>query len=121
MMRAAAVLMGFVFAVFAALQLNDPDTPIWAGTYGLVAALSFAAAARRGLFWLAGLVAAGTFLWGVALLPAAGHVTLPELFGSFPMKTANIEEAREGLGLLIAALWSGFLALAQWKRWAPFR
>jgi hypothetical protein len=36
-------------------------------------------------------------------------VKFAEVFGSFSMKTAAIEEAREGLGLLIVAVWAAVL------------
>ncbi len=108
--------MGLVFLVFAALQLNDPDPEVWATLYGSAALLSLAAASGRRLTLLSAFLCVGTLAWSLTLLPQVRHVTLPEIFGSFTMKTAAIEESREGLGLLIVSVWMAVLWLGRSRR-----
>jgi hypothetical protein len=110
--RVAAAVMGVAFTGFAAVQYNDSDWPVWVGVYGLATALSFAAGAGRGVRWPAGVLAVVTLVWAAPNLVQVAHVTVAEIFGSFTMKTLPIEEAREGLGLLIVGVWSALLA---WK------
>jgi hypothetical protein len=119
-MRLASVAMGVLFLGFAALQINDPDPHIWITVYVLAALISFAAAAGKGTPAIPALVALGTLGWAAPLLPQVVSVTIPELFGSFTMKTASIEESREALGLLIVAGWTATLAIRQAKGLSPF-
>lgn len=99
-MRYVAICMAVVFSAFAAVQYNDPDAWVWVSLYGLaVVASVLAACGRYTLLPLAGLVAY-----------ASGFVILA------PAIDANwydIEEAREALGLAIAALAMAVLLVAR--------
>jgi hypothetical protein len=120
-MRAIEGLLGLMFVGFTSVQFDDPDAALWVGTYGGAALLCFAAAAGYGWVWISAVFCVGTFLWSLRLLPQVRHVSVAELFGSFQMKTDAIEEAREGLGLLIVCACTGLLWLLQSRGWPPFR
>jgi len=95
-MRVACIVMAVVFVVFAALQYNDPDLLVWVALYGFAAAVSLlAASARQGWAPVAGLLiyASGFFMLAPTIDAGWWHS----------------EEAREGLGLLVATLWMGAL------------
>jgi len=112
-LRVVSALMGIVLLAFAALQLNDPDPEVWATFYGAAALVSFGAAAGRISDILTAVFGGAALVWSATLLPQVRHVTVAEIFGSFTMKTAAIEESREGLGLLIVAVWMAVLWLAR--------
>ena len=118
--RILSGVAGLMFVGFTSVQFDDPDAFLWVGTYGGAALLCFAAAFGYGLVWISAALCIATFLWSLRLLPQVRHVSVAELFGSFQMKTDAIEEAREGLGLLIVSVCSGLLWLAQAQGWAPF-
>lgn len=101
-------LMLVLFAVAAVVQYNDPDALIWMAAYG-------AAAVCCGLFMadrlpallavtLSGICAIGTL---VLLAQILGPGTFFDPTGHQMM--GMMEEAREMLGLLIVAAWTGFL------------
>ena len=107
--RVLAALMGLLFVGFTSVQFNDSDWPRWVGVYGGAALLSFAASTGREWTWISALFCLGTLAWSATLLPRVRHVKLAEIFGSFTMEAPAVEEAREGLGLLIVCLWSAVL------------
>jgi hypothetical protein len=107
--RLLAAAMGLVFVGFTSVQFDDPDWPLWVGVYGLAALVSFAATAGRAWTWTCAALCVATLAWSATLLPRLRDVKMAEVFGSFSMKTAAIEEAREGLGLLIVAVWAAVL------------
>jgi hypothetical protein len=107
--RALAAIMTALFLFAASLQLNDPDPLRWIALYGAASALSVAEVLGRTRFRVALLAALG--------FAAGALVGLPELlraraeaFTSFHMQSLADEVARESLGLLLCALWSGLLA-----------
>jgi hypothetical protein len=114
--RVTAGVMGVVLMGFAALQLNDPDPEVWGTLYGAVALLSFAAAAGRPFPVVAAVFAVGTLAWAVPLLLQVRHTSPAALFDFFSMKTLATEEAREGFGLLIVAVWMAALWWSTRKR-----
>jgi len=91
--RIVSALMGLLFVWFAAMQLNDPDPGLWIGTYGVVAALSFVAAADRGPW----------------LLPGAAAVAMVALLAAIfePGRPIDLDDEliREELGLVLAIGW----------------
>jgi len=108
--RGAHVAMVPVFALCAAVQLNDPDPLRWIAMY--LAALIVAAlgAAARPNPWLAGGVALVALAWAATEADSfvgclgAGRAC----FSSWDMHGDSIaEEAREVGGLLIVAAWCG--------------
>ena len=102
------VSLGFalLFALSAAVQVNDPDWGPWFVFY--LAATVVAAIAPR---WRHGRPAAGVGLlvsigWGALILSKGLEpITLAELLGDLRMKTLNVERWRELGGLLITGGW----------------
>ena len=107
--RLLAGVMGLLFVGFTSVQFNDPDWPLWVGVYGMAAVLSFAATAGREWTWLSAVLCMASLVWSATLLPQVRQVKLADIFGSFTMEAPAVEEAREGLGLLIVSLWSAVL------------
>jgi hypothetical protein len=99
----------------AVLQLNDPDPVRWVAIYG-GAALACAATALAPRVWpLAAAAAVVAAAWSATLLLGLERLaTWAELTTDQPMHGGPVEESREGLGLLLAALWClGVLALGR--------
>ena len=112
-LRLIAAGMGAIFAGFTYLQFNDPDWPLWVGVYGMSTFLSFAAAAGHGWTSMSALLCLGSLAWSATLLPQVRHATVAQIFGPAAMATQAIEEAREGLGLLIGSAWAAVLWIVQ--------
>lgn len=87
--------------VFAALQINDPDPLIWIPFYVIVAFLGYRRLRFTDepiLFYMMALL---YFVIALSYMPAAWEGVLLDEMG---MKTMNIENARESLGLGMAAV-----------------
>jgi len=112
-MRFLDLTMALLFAFAAALQFNDPDPIQWIAIYSAACVLSLLAATRRRVA-LAALLAvfAIAIVWAALIAfggPAAseyGH-----MFDAWEMTAADVEEAREAVGLLIVAAWMAALAV----------
>jgi Kef-type K+ transport system membrane component KefB len=109
-MRYVNILLGLMMVAFAAAQYNDPDALLWIVLYLVPAAWAFAAAFRlaqvrstRGTTLLSITLAAGVavviYYW-----PAAPQFWRKDVWW-------DDEEAREGMGLMIALLVLLFVAL----------
>jgi uncharacterized membrane protein YjjB (DUF3815 family) len=100
--RIANWFMAAFFGLSAVAQYNDPDGLLWAATYAFPTIMSvlFALGKRNPLPWL-GVIGFGA--WSIRLLPNVG--------GDW----WHNELAREGLGLLIAAIWMTVLGIV-WAR-----
>ncbi len=101
-----------LFAVFAAVQFNDPDSFIWIITYGVVALVSllrlFGIFQRTMVFILMILVGLYALLhvqyfWEWLVTSNKG-----ELFGEMIYEKSYIEGTREFLGLVLADLTLAF-------------
>lgn len=97
--KTLAILFGFAFLSFVAVQYNDPDPLLWMLVYGFAAVISFLAAFDKmphRLLWLVliGFVAGGVYMWPVEYEGVS--------IGAGDIK--NIEEARESLGLFLGAV-----------------
>lgn len=107
-----------LLAVFAGLQVNDPDPWLWISLYGTAAALCVLALFGKAPRWP--LVVLWLAYFGVAASVFPGFLDwlLHHPFGDLVAEMSDhrpyVEESRELLGLLIAA---GCL-LALW-RWPP--
>ncbi len=108
--RWVSVGFALLFALSAAVQLNDPDWGPWFAFY--VAATAVAAVAPR---WRHGQRTASValivaLLWcvGIAML-GVESITIAELFHDLRMKTLNVERWREMGGLTITAAWMAVL------------
>jgi hypothetical protein len=100
----------FLFAV--AVQYNDPDPLRWMAIYGLAALACGLWLARRLPRWMPAVVGISALGWAATLAPGVvGRVSIGDLFESYAMKSAPVEEAREMGGLLIVAAWMAVLVL----------
>jgi hypothetical protein len=103
---------GLLFAVAVVVQYNDPDPLVWMGIYGAALAVCALDVLGKNVRRPARIVAGVALLWAVSWAPRiVRDVPWSHLFDHFSMKDdVHIEEAREFLGLLIVALWTGVLA-----------
>lgn len=101
-MRWLYVFVALLFACFAVVQYNDPDPLIWILAYGYAAAVTIPPIFGRHTLWPA---------LGLALYLGWSFT----LIGTVDAHWIEVEEARESLGLLLAALWMGVL-LYLWVR-----
>ena len=97
--RIISILFAGMFGLFAYWQWNDPDGALWAAIYLAAGAMCLMPYRTRASRWLAYLSVAGLVAAGIWLLP-------PSLTGWI-----DIEEAREGFGLIICAVVTGGFAL----------
>jgi hypothetical protein len=111
-MVAAAVIVGLLFVLGAAVQHNDPDPLRWALIYLAAAATSFTAALRRlpqGVPLVVGICA---LAWAAALAPQVlGLAEFAAMFRSWEMADIHVEESREFWGLAIIAGWMVVLSV----------
>lgn len=111
----ADAVVALLFAVSAALQLNDPDPLGWIAIY-----LAGAAVAALGWRWVPGLVAAlvvaaVSVAWSIAIAVDIDQwVGFERLVGPMEIQGGPVELTREALGLLIVAGYCGFVA-ARWR------
>jgi hypothetical protein len=100
-MRYLYAFLSLVMILFAVVQYNDPDGPIWALIYGIPAAWAGVAAFRpdllagprsRALLALSAVAAIGLTIW---LWPTAPGWWRQEVWW-------DSEASREGMGLMIA-------------------
>lgn len=117
-MRYLALLLVFVFLLFAAWQVNDPDPVLWIPLYLLpayVAYRAFQGHFNRELLviLLLGSLAGALNTW----LQMSGWEGFFSEGQGLAMKTPNQELAREGSGLAICAVAYGiFLAMSGRKK-----
>ncbi|MEO0898457.1 MAG: transmembrane 220 family protein [Bacteroidota bacterium] len=101
------ILLAIVFGLFAYWQLNDSDPQLWVPIYGGVA-LILALKAFIKLPKIVTLLASVALVVGVGLyIPGAVewyNEGMPSITGQMKAASPYIENMREGLGLLIAAL-----------------
>lgn len=117
--RIACLVMAAYFVFAALVQLNDPDPVRWVVLYAIAAGLSGWAAFRPLRPWLPAVYGAVAVAWALTLLPAAVEHSFSELFQSWQMMSAGMEEGREELGLLVVGGWMVFLALRARRARAP--
>ncbi len=110
------ILLALCFGVFAYLNLNDPDAPIWVAAYASVAllfALSIGVwSDHRVTFSLA----TALFFWMLTMLPGILSWLrdgMPSITDEMKATEPHIEVVREFLGLLIAVVALVYLALTQ--------
>ena len=100
-MRYVNIALGLLMLVFAAVQYNDPDPYIWVPVYGIAGAWALAAA-----FWLPRVVSRpGLALLGLCVVAYAALTIYywPQAPGFWRKDVWwNDEEAREGMGMMIA-------------------
>ena len=107
-MRTANIALGVLMLAFAAVQYNDPDPYIWMPIYGIAGAWAFAAALRSRF------AVPVQVLLAICVVAYAGLVVYywpqaPEFWRKDVWW--NDEEAREGMGAMIALAVMLFVAL----------
>jgi hypothetical protein len=111
--RIAFVVAFLVFAVFVAVQHNDPDPLVWMPIYGAVALLSLAAAFNRYFPRLTAAVAVAFLAATLWVSPNFLH-TSTAAFSSVGMLNEQHELVREAWGLLICFTW---IVVVWWQGW----
>lgn len=100
----ALMLLAFLFSVV--VQYNDPDPIRWMAIYGAAAAVCGFELRRRTRSLYPSLVALIALVWAATIAPRViGKVPFADMFASFEMKNAGVEESREMYGLLIVVGW----------------
>ena len=104
--------LAVMFALFTAVQYNDPDPVQWMLLYGSVT-VHFILAARDRLYRPAVWVSlAAAVIWAATLLPDFINwirMGEPSIVETMKAETPWVELTREFLGLVIAALGCAFL------------
>lgn len=106
-MRIIAILLAVLFALFAAVQINDPDPVLWFMVYAAVSALWALAATGRHYRSATVVLATIVTVWMLLLLPDFVDWVLmgtPDIVGSMKAEEPHIELVREFGGLLLAVL-----------------
>ncbi|MBX5481893.1 MAG: transmembrane 220 family protein [Myxococcaceae bacterium] len=107
-------LMAAYFAYATVVQLNDPDWLRWAGMYAVCAVICVQTVANKGMWRVPAIVAAIALGWALVWLPRVlAHPPGVGELTRYRMLNVAVEEAREFLGLLIAAVWMGLVALVR--------
>lgn len=114
-MKIFNLFLALLFALFAAVQFNDPDPWGWALMYGFVAAVCGLAAFGHYHTYLLYLGLGIALIWMAALVP--GFVSwvkmgMPTITGSMKAESPHVELTREFLGLVLCILVLGW----QWRR-----
>jgi len=113
-MKIFKIVTGIIFVIFSYFQYNDPDAAIWIGIYGFAALGCYMSLKDLWPSWV---------FYALAVLYIAGgiHQWPPHFegifFGETKMRSINIEEARESLGLGICAM--VMIILGKWGKPAP--
>jgi hypothetical protein len=100
-----------VLTLFALVQYNDPDAPVWFLIYAIPAVWAGVAAFRPALLRPSPLT---IIAYGACLIAAVlGSLYL---WPSLPDHWIHVEEEREALGLITAALALAVVGIALWHR-----
>jgi hypothetical protein len=110
-MRAVNGLFCIVLGVFAIAQYNDPDAPLWFLIYGIPAAWAGVVAFRPGPL-PSNRAAVGAFLACLAAAVAGTVYMWPAEFSTW----WDVEEVREGMGLMIVTAALLVAGLTWWRR-----
>ncbi|MEO8067873.1 MAG: transmembrane 220 family protein [Flavobacteriales bacterium] len=101
------ILLAIVFALFAYVNLNDPDPIQWVLAYGSTAVLFACAVGGRADRRISGALAVALAIWMLTM--CGGMVDwfnagMPTIVDEMKATNPHIEVVREFLGLLIAVL-----------------
>lgn len=99
-----------VFVLFAAVQYNDPDAPVWIAIYGITAVWAGLAAFRLSQFAHSQLLVAAFGLWLVAFVAGTIYEWPPSIADWW-----ENELVREGLGMIIALAALLVVAYSVWR------
>jgi len=109
------LFLALLFALFALVQLNDPDPWGWVALYGFVAIVSAFAAFRHYHKYILYLGLGVVLIWMATLLPDFINwikMGMPAITGSMKAESPHVELTREFLGLLLCGLALGW----HWRR-----
>ncbi len=108
-MKVINIILTVLFALFAIVQLNDPDPWLWVAIYGLVAGISG--------FAIVGKYSKGVLYTGIAICVIGLGILFPDLIDWVKMGMPNIAETMKteksyiefvreffGLGISLGAL-----------------
>ena len=101
------ILSALIFAVFAYLNLNDPDPIVWVLAYGATAVLFGLAAFGRADRRIIGFYTLALFMWMCTMIPGMVEwmdADMPSITEEMQATEPHIEVVREFLGLMIAVL-----------------
>ena len=103
----ALFLLGFV------VQYNDPDPVRWMAIYAAAFTVCLVVALGRPLPPAAPIIVGLVALaWALAtIIPGPGVSLYSHMFDAWEMKSVPVEEAREGSGLMIIAVWMLVIAM----------
>jgi hypothetical protein len=100
-MKIFKIVFAIVFMLFSYFQFNDPDSAIWIFTYSIAALACYMSIKELWPSWV-------FYVLAVAYVIAAVFQWPPHFegifFGEAKMRSINIEEARESLGLGICTI-----------------
>jgi len=100
-MKFFKILFGLIFMLFAYFQFNDPDSAVWIFTYSAAALSCYMSVNNLWPSWVFYGLAAGYLVAAIFQWPPHFEGIF---FGETQMRSINIEEARESLGLLICCI-----------------
>ena len=108
--RIVALILGLVFILFAVFQFNDPDPMLWVPIYMVAATICVFTFFQKSTRILPLVAMVGYIIGAIWFWPAAWEgVALQD-----GMKTLNIENGRESLGMLICAVSMIYMSLIGW-------
>ena len=107
MKKAVHIFFALLFALFAFLNLNDPDPLAWVSAYGITALLFAIAAFGKSQRTAIGGIALILFVWMCTMIPGMVdwfRLGMPSITGEMKATDIHVEVVREFLGLLIAVV-----------------
>ena len=110
-MKITNIILTILFALFAIVQLNDPDPWGWVIFYGFIAIVSAMAAVGHYQPWLIGgglILSMIGMAWYLPDFIQWVQDGMPSITGSMKAASLYIELVREFLGLFLAGLCLGF-------------
>lgn len=113
-MKWVHLALGIIFALFAVVQINDPDPWVWVVLYGVTALLNALLFAGKAYPLVSLFLSMFAFGWMASLLPDFWEWWLmgaPTLVEEMKTEEPHIELVREFLGLLLCGtdlLWQYF-------------
>jgi hypothetical protein len=108
-MKLFKIFFGLLFVLFSYFQLDDPDSATWIFIYSTAALACYMSLRELWPPWVFYVLAAAYVIGAVLQWPPHFEGIF---FGERQMRSINIEEARESLGLGISAL--AMVILGKW-------
>jgi hypothetical protein len=105
-MKIFKIFFGLLFVLFSYYQYNDPDSAVWIFIYSIAALACYMSLRELWPSWVFYVLAAAYVVGAIMQWPPHFEGIF---FGEAQMRSINIEEARESLGLGICAIVMGIL------------